>query len=81
MLAGPDVERDGVVAWRGHDVRAMVKRRFKVELALSSAYRLRHELHLSALVPRPRHGDADPAAHRPGPRAPGRSFQQTSRPG
>ena len=64
MLAGPEVERDGVVAWRGSDVRAMV------ELALSSAYRLLDELHLSALVPRPRHGDADPAAQA--------AFEQTS---
>jgi putative transposase len=70
VLAGPDVQEDGVVAWRGHDVRAMVKRRFAVELALSSAYRLLDELHLSALVPRPRHGDADPAAQA--------AFQQTS---
>ena len=62
VLAGPDREKDGVVAWRGGDVRAMVARRFKVKLALSSAYRLLDELHLSALVPRPRHGDADPAA-------------------
>ncbi len=70
VLAGPDVERDGVVARRGHDVRAMIERRFKVKLALSSAYRLLDELHLSALVPRPRHGDADPAAQA--------AFQQTS---
>jgi transposase len=70
VLAGPDVERDGVVAWRGGDVRAMVARRFKVKLALSSAYRLLDELHLSALVPRPRHGDADPAAQA--------AFRQTS---
>ena len=71
-LAGPDVERDGVVAWRGGDARAMVERRFGVKLALSSTYRLLDELHLSALVPRPRHGDADPAAQA--------AFQQTSRP-
>jgi transposase len=70
VLAGPDLEKDGVVAWRGGDVRAMVERRFKVKLALSSAYRLLDELHLSALVPRPRHGDADPAAQA--------AFQQTS---
>ena len=72
VLAGPDVERDGVVAWRGGDARAMVERRFGVRLALSSTYRLLGELHLSALVPRPRHGDADPAAQT--------AFQQTSRP-
>ena len=70
ILAGPDVERDGVVAWRGGGVRAMVERRFKVKLAPSSAYRLPDGLHLSALVPRPRHGDADPAAQA--------AFQQTS---
>ena len=72
VLAGPDVERDGVVAWRGGDARAMVERRFGVRLALSSTYRLLDELHLSTLVPRPRHGDADPAAQA--------AFQQTSRP-
>jgi transposase-like protein len=71
--AGPDVERDGVGAGRGGDVRAMVARRFKVRRALSSADRLLDELHLSALVPRPRHGDADPAAQA--------ACQQTSRPG
>jgi transposase len=70
VLAGPDVERDGVVAWRGGDVKAMIERRFKVKLALSSAYRLLDGLHLSALVPRPRHGDADPAAQA--------AFEQTS---
>jgi transposase len=69
-LAGPDVERDGIVAWRGGDVRAMVERRFGVKLALSSTYRLLGELPLSALVPRPRHSDADPAAQT--------AFQQTS---
>ena len=72
-LAGPDVASDGIVAWRGGDVRAMVERRFGVQLALSSTYRLLDELHLSALVPRPHHGDADPAAQA--------AFQQTSRPG
>jgi transposase len=73
VLAGPDREKDGVVAGRGGDVRAMVARRFKVKLALSSAYRLLDELHPSALVPRPRHGDADPAAQA--------AFEQTSPPG
>ena len=73
MLAGPDGERDGVVAWRGHGGRAMVERRFRVKLALSSAYRLLDELALSALVPRPRPGDADPAAQA--------AFRQTSRRG
>ena len=38
VLAGPDVERDGVVAWRGGDARAMVERRFGVKLARSSTY-------------------------------------------
>jgi transposase len=71
VLAGPDLGSDGIVAWRGGDVRAMVERRFGVKLALSSTYRLLGELRLSALVPRPRHGDADPAAQA--------AFQQTSR--
>ena len=72
VLAGLGVEKDGVVAWRGHDVRAMIERRFKVKPAPSSAYRLLDGLHLSALVPRPRHGDADPAARA--------AFERTSRP-
>ena len=70
VLAGPEVGSDGIVAWRGGDVRAMVERRFGVKLALSSTYRLLGELHLPALVPRPRHGGADPAAQT--------AFQQTS---
>jgi transposase len=73
VLAGPEIERDGIVAWRGGDVRAMVEQRFGVKLALSSTYRLLGELHLSALVPRPRHREADPAAQT--------AFQQTSPPG
>lgn len=71
VLAGPEVERDGLVARRGGDVRVMAERRFGVELALSSSYRLLGELRLSALAPRPRHSDADPAAQT--------AFQQTSR--
>lgn len=73
VLAGPEVERDGIVAWRGGDVRAMIEQRFGVKLALSSTYRLLGELHLSALVPRPCHSEADPAAQT--------AFQQTSPPG
>ena len=72
VLAGPEIERDGIVAWRGGDVRTMIEQRFGVKLALSSTYRLLGELHLSALVPRPRHSEADPAAQA--------AFQQTSRP-
>jgi transposase len=71
VLAGPAVERDGVVAWRGGDAPALVERRFGVKLALSSPCRRLGELPLSALVPRPRHSDADPAAQT--------AFQQTSR--
>ncbi len=71
VLAGPEVKRDGIVARRGGDVRVMVEQRFGVKLALSSTYRLLGGLHLSALVPRPRHGDTDPAAQT--------AFQQTSR--
>lgn len=73
VLAGPEVARDGIVAWRGGDVRAMVEQRFGVKLALSSTCRLLGELHLSALMPRPRHSEADPAAQA--------AFQQTSRHG
>src|SRR3712207_8370640 len=40
VLAGPDVERDGVVGWRGGDVRGMGEQRVGVKLGLSSNYRL-----------------------------------------
>jgi len=73
VLAGPDVAGDGVAAWRGHDVRAMIERRFGVRLALSSAYRLLEDLGLAALVPRPRHVGADPEAQA--------AFKKTSRRG
>ena len=78
VLAGPDVERDGVVAWRGGDARAMVARRFGVKLALASTYRLLGELHLStrrhsppfSKLPGPRKGDR----RRLGTRHPGRDL-------
>lgn len=62
MLAGPDVDKDGVVAWRGLEVRAFLQRQFKITPGLSSTDRLLGELGLSARVPRPRHSGSDPEA-------------------
>ncbi len=62
VLAGPDVDKDGVVAWRGHDVQAFLQRQFQITLGLSSTYRLLADLGLSALMPRPRHTGGDPEA-------------------
>ena len=73
VLAGPDVEKDGVVAWRGGDVRALGGGRFVFMVGLSCASRVLYELPVSAVVPPPPHGDADPAAQA--------AFQQTSRRG
>ena len=70
--AGADHTRDGVVAFRGVDMRRLLKAEFKVKAGLSSVYQLAHRLGLSWVGPRPQHPKSDPAAQA--------AFQQTSRP-
>ena len=81
IAAGPADEQDGVTAFRGVDMQRILKEEFEVKAGLSSTYPLAHRLGLAWVAPRPKHPKADPAAHRPGPPPPGRSFRRTSRRG
>jgi transposase len=62
IVAGADLERDGVVAFRGVDAQRILKEEFGVGCSLSSTYRVLHRLKLSWLAPRPRHPEADATA-------------------
>ena len=70
--AGADYTRDGVAAFRGVDMRRLLKEEFKVKAGLSGVYQLVHRLGLSWVEPRPQHPKSEPAAQA--------AFQQTSRP-
>ena len=61
-VAGAELERDGVVAFRGVDAKPILKEEFNVDCSLSSSYRLLHRTTLSWLARRPRHPQADAAA-------------------
>ena len=62
IVAGAELERDGVVAFRGVDAQRILKEEFDVDCSLSSTYRLLHRIQLSWLAPRPRHPQADATA-------------------
>src|SRR3954451_2444446 len=62
ILRGPRLERDGCVAWRVRDLRALVERRFGVRYSESGVRRLLHGLDLSWQKARPVHPEADPEA-------------------
>ena len=62
IVAGAELERDGVVAFRGVDAQRILKEEFAIDCSLSSSYRLLHRIKLSWLVPRPRHPRADATA-------------------
>ncbi len=62
IVAGAELERDGVVAFRGVDAQRILKEEFDVDCSLSSTYRLLHRAKLSWLTPRPRHPEADATA-------------------
>src|SRR5436190_1752861 len=62
IVAGAELARDGVVAFRGVDAQRILKEEFAIECSLSSSYRLLHRLKLSWLAPRPRHPEADATA-------------------
>ena len=62
IVAGAELARDGVVAFRAVDVQRILKAEFDVECSLSSTYRVLHRVKLSWLAPRPRHPQADAAA-------------------
>jgi transposase len=62
VLKGPDLERDGCVAWRARDLRGLVERRFGVDYSESGMLRLLHGLDLSWQKARPVHPEAAPKA-------------------
>ena len=62
IVAGAELARDGVVAFRGVDAQRILKEEFAIECSLSSTYRLLHRMPLSWLAPRPRHPEADATA-------------------
>ena len=59
ILRGPKLERDGCVAWRVRDLRALVERRFGVRYGESGIRRVLHGLDLSWQKARPVHPEAD----------------------
>ena len=63
IVAGAELERDGVVAFRGVDAQRILKEEFDdVDCSLSSTYRLLHRIKLSWLTSLPRHPEADTTA-------------------
>src|SRR4051795_4505068 len=62
IVAGAELERDGVVAFRAVDAQRILKEEFAIDCSLSSTYRLLHRVKLSWLAPRPRHPQADATA-------------------
>jgi transposase len=62
ILQGPKLERDGCVAWRIKDLRALVERRFGVVYSETGMLRLIKSLDLSRQQARPVHPETDPKA-------------------
>ena len=62
VLKGPELERDGCVAWRARDLCALVERRFGVRYGETGMLRLLKGLDLSWQKARPVHPEADPKA-------------------
>jgi transposase len=57
--AGPDLAKDGVVRWRGSDLKAVIEARFGVVYTPRSVSRILHELGFAHLSARPRHPAQD----------------------
>ena len=62
VLRGPNLERDGCVAWRARDLCALVEARFGVRYGESGMLKLLKGLDLSWQKARPVHPEADPKA-------------------
>src|SRR5271156_2304121 len=62
IVAGAELARDGVGAFRGGDAQRILKDEFAIECSLSSTYRLLQRVRWSWLAPRPRHPQADATA-------------------
>ncbi len=61
LHAGPPLG-SGLAAYRGEDIRGLLRDAFGVQYTLSGVYALLHRLGQSNLVPRPHHPQADPTA-------------------
>ena len=61
LQEAPPVD-SGLAAWRGEDLRALLRDEFDADYSLSGVYALLHRLGQSSLVPRPCHPESDPAA-------------------
>ena len=62
VLAGADLARDGIVAYRILDIRALAMREFGVSYSHAGMHRLLHAIGCAWLVPRPYHPKSDAAA-------------------
>lgn len=62
VCTGAVLERDGVVSFRGRDVKQWLEQDYDIKLGKSAVYNLLHKLKLSWLAPRPRHWRADAQA-------------------
>jgi transposase len=61
VLAGADLERDAIVAYRILDIRALAEREFGVRYSHGGMHRVLHAIGCAWLMPRPSHpkGDAE----------------------
>ena len=66
----PDPVADGVVRWRCADLKAVIAKRFRVEISERSVGRILNERGFRKLSARPKHPEADGAAQE--------AFRQTS---
>lgn len=62
VLAGADLERDGIIAYRILDIRALAEREFGVRYSHGGMHRVLHAIGCAWLVPRPRHPEGDAEA-------------------
>ena len=62
VLRGPDLKRDGCVAWRARDLCRLIEQRFQIRYSEGGMLRLLHSLELSWQKPRPVHPEASAKA-------------------
>jgi transposase len=62
VVKGPDPATDGVVRWRCVDLRAVIARRFDVEVHVHTVSKWLNQLELTRLQPRPYHPKKDAEA-------------------
>jgi transposase len=62
VLVGADLARDGIVAYRILDIRALAEREFGVKYGHAGMHRVLHAIGCAWLVPRPRHPKSEAAA-------------------